>query len=213
MYSATALLVNWQRPDNMAKVIHSLRLQSVPVEVILWNNNESDDSDYDADLQINCSENKLCYPRWLCAYFASTDFVFTLDDDLYIRTPDTIEQCIEFMKGRPVDTILGQTGVRLKEVDYWNSEHVLAPTSNDEAVDVVKGRFMFMRKKFACELPVPSETFTRGDDIYVSSFSKNKCLPAFLRTSFTELPQGEVGLCDQPDHFEKRQQALEKHWR
>lgn len=50
---ATALLLNWKRPENIVKTIASMRAQTVPIEIWLWNNNPDDKTAYDVDMQIN----------------------------------------------------------------------------------------------------------------------------------------------------------------
>jgi len=61
---ATAVLLNWKRPDNLKELISSIRSQSVPIEILLWNNNPDDKTRYDVDIQVDSSTNLMCWPRW-----------------------------------------------------------------------------------------------------------------------------------------------------
>ena len=65
MTKATAILLNYKRPENMAEVITSIRMQQPAVDIWLWNNNQQDARVYDVDQQFNASSNFVCWPRWL----------------------------------------------------------------------------------------------------------------------------------------------------
>jgi GT2 family glycosyltransferase len=138
MKKATALLLNWKRQENLKKVIESIRSQSVPIEIFLWNNNIDDRTQYDVDLQIHSNKNLMCWPRWFMANYASTEYVFSLDDDLIIKDEKVIEDCLEYANKNQVS--IGYTGVILdSSKDYWMSNHILHPKrSADVVVDIIK---------------------------------------------------------------------------
>lgn len=211
MKKATALLLNWKRPQNQKMILESIRNQSIPIDIFLWNNNSEDKYDYDADLKINSSKNLICWPRWLIACFAETEYIFTLDDDIMFSQEDVIEKCIYFFeKNRfSIDTIIGKFGVILNsEKNYFGSNHIQA-ANEQKYVDVVKGRFMFMRTEFIKNIYL--NLSVREDDIYISSFSKNKIIPDFLKTGFKKLEQGEVSLWKQKEHKISRQKAVDEY--
>jgi len=210
---ATAVLLNWKRPDNLKKVIESIKKQG-DVEILLWNNNPDDHEQYSVHQQHNSPENRFCWPRWLIAETAKSEYVFTLDDDLMFTEDNVIDQCIDFIKYLPKDTILGLGGVILnKEKDYKNSTHAKKKIkTHDLKVDIVKGRFMFTRKEFIESIP-KNHYHKRGDDIYISSFSKNKILPVFLDCCFTSLPEKDVGLKKNREHIEIRQEVVNKYFK
>lgn len=91
---ATALLLNWKRSDNLKIIIESLHSQSIPIEIFLWNNNFEDKTQYDVNLQINSSENLMCYPRWFMGAYASSEYIFSLDDDLVFKDSKVVEDCV-----------------------------------------------------------------------------------------------------------------------
>jgi hypothetical protein len=141
----TAILLNWKRPENIVKTIKSIRDQSIPVKICLWNNNPDDKTNYDVDLQINSPNNFKCYPRWMMASLIETNYIFTLDDDLVLSDDNVIEDTLNLYKRINTDDklILGYTGVILnQDKDYWTSEHLTEPKNEDIKVDIVKGRFM-----------------------------------------------------------------------
>lgn len=214
MKQVTALLLNWKRPDNMKQIIDCLTGQTAGVEIFLWNNNKKDPAKYGVDVKIHSSRNFLCWPRWLMASLARTEFVFTLDDDVILTRPTVIQECIDFFvkPNTPKDTILGIYGVKLNEASkYTKSRHIRKPGRNAK-VDIVKGRFMFMRRDFVQKIPMGHE-LNRGDDIYISSFSKSKMIPAFLTGAWKDLPEGDVALYGQKHHKSGRQSAVDNYFK
>lgn len=214
MNQATALLLNWKRPGNMKKVIACLKEQTVGVEIFLWNNNKKDACKYAVDVKVHSSQNFLCWPRWLMASLARTEFVFTLDDDVFLTRPTVIQECIDFFRRHnpPSDTILGIYGVKLDEhMNYKQSNHIRRP-KQARNVDIVKGRFMFMKRAFVQSIPMGHE-LPRGDDIYISSFSEHKLIPAFLNNAWKDLPEGDVALYGQKKfHKRYRQEAVDRYF-
>jgi len=211
-YKATALLLNWKRPKNLIRSIDVLR--EMDVEILLWNNNPDDKTKFDVDMQINADQNQYCWVRWGMSRFATTDYVFTLDDDLMITDLSAIDKCIERINHLPSDAIVGYTGVILSaEKQYKSSYHVDRPLPNqDMVVDIIKGRFMFMRKEFCESIKTDKNQrrqLNRGDDIYVSSKSQTKIVLSSLHQSMRELPEGNVGLWMQGNHYPIRQQATD----
>lgn len=215
MNKVTALLLNWQRPANLKVIIENLRLQTVPVEIFLWNNNQKDENHFDVDLEINSSNNLFCFTRWLMSSFAESDYVLTLDDDLSPKNKNTIENCMNYLEKNKTIDMIGYTGVKLNDTkQYWKSYHIAKPDQKkDISVDIIKGRFIFARKSFLSNISFPSEFLIRGDDIFVSSFSANKILPSFLFNSFQELDSGTIGLCnDKKLHKRKRQEVVNRYF-
>jgi hypothetical protein len=211
---ATALLLNWKRPENMRKVVKSIREQTVNVKIFLWNNNAEDKTDYKVDVQINSSQNFFCWPRWLMGSLSETEFIFTLDDDLKLARKTFIKDCIDMCGQLPNDAIIGVTGVVLdKRKDYWGSKHIMQSNGkHDVSVDIVKGRFMFMRKLFLDKITLKYGS-DRGEDIYISSFSENKVIPAMSYGAWENLPEGKEALFAQPEHYSLRQQAVNDYYK
>jgi len=211
MKKATALLLNWKRPNNLISILKSIRRQTIPIDIFLWNNNSEDKNDYDVDLRIDSSQNLICWPRWLMSSFAETEYIFTLDDDLIFTENNIIEKCIDYFQKNELffNTIIGKYGVVFNSnKKYFKSDHVEAG-NEDVKVDVVKGRFMFMRKHFITHVKLIFNI--REDDIYISSYSRNKIIPAFLSSGFKNLKQGDVSLWKESKHKKSRQEAVENY--
>lgn len=211
---ATALLLNWKRPDNLKRIIATLRAQTAKVEIFVWNNSPGL-AGAKADWVIDSSRNVMCGSRWAMALFASSPYVFSLDDDLMPADDNVIADCIARMKENTCDAI-GYQGVTLGQgVSYLRGRHQKA-CAEDDYVDVIKGRFLFTRTERACwalgQMPhdLTLNNPSLEDDIVVSSCVERKVLPAFLRRRFRELP-APFSLCGRPNHYELRQNAVDRY--
>ena len=208
MTQATAILLNYLRPENMVKVIASIRIQQPAVDIWLWNNNPQDVRAYDVDERFNASSNFVCWPRWLMGGLARTKYIFTLDDDLMFTDANIIRDCIKYMEVNDAN-IIGYMGVKLNYNDYWKGQHIKAGKV-DEVVDVVKGRFAFMRTSLLNKVSILNE---HHDDLKVCGAAKKLVVPAFLKDRFEQLPEGDEAFCKLPDHKESRQRAVNKYIR
>jgi hypothetical protein len=75
--------------------------------------------------------------------YSDADYVFSLDDDLVFYDDRVVEDCIKYVDKHHVS--IGYSGVVLDvSRNYWESKHLYHPKrSEDVAVDIIKGRFMF----------------------------------------------------------------------
>jgi len=214
----TALLLNWKRSNNLKIIIECIRSQSIPVEIFLWNNNVEDVNRYDVDMQINSEKNLMCLPRWFMGMYASSEYIFSLDDDLVFRDTKVVEDCVDFIGYN--DMAIGKTGVILnEEKNYWNSKHILNPDpNNDISVDIIKGRFFMCPKKNISKILLNDLTNVNilnpriEDDIILSSKFDNKQIPSFLYKRFEELPENGASLYRSVDHRESRIQTTNKYF-
>lgn len=214
-HEATAILTSYSRPNNIEKIISCLKSQTVPIEIIMINNGDSKDK-YDVDLQIDASKNLMCFPRWFACNYATTPYVFSLDDDLMFSDDNVIVDCIEYSKEN--NCAVGGFGVILNGFNYWASPHVKANTKTCFEVDIIKGRFLFTPKDFLKNVPliapdsISHETPRFEDDIFISSYINKKIIPTFLTNRLTELPEGAFSLWKQPDHRQSRSAATTKYF-
>ena len=213
MKTITAILLNWKRPENIVKTIKSIRNQSVPIKICLWNNNPEDKTKYDVDLQIDSPNNFKCYPRWMMASLIETDYIFTLDDDLILSDNNVIKDTLYFYESLENNmSIVGYTGVILnQDKDYWTSEHITEPKNIDIKVDIVKGRFMFMNKSLINNITLENEETC--EDIKISSYSYYKLIPSILKNRLLNLDELGVGLFGTIDHSIKRATATKRYFK
>ena len=210
---ATAILLNYKRPQNIKKIVDALRSQTVPVKIFLWNNNPEYSFKNIVDLEILSSENLRCFPRWTLSSFSETKYIFSLDDDMLPIDNDVIKKCCAIYQKLPVklDPIIGVSGVVLNEnLNYQQSTHLTIGHGQNVQVDIVKGQFMFMRREIFKSIAL-SDEFIFEDDIYINSYSKLKYLPSLISNSFERLPNGEESLWRSPGHFQRRNEAIKKY--
>lgn len=215
---ATALLLNWRRPENLAEVIASIRRQSVSVSIWLWDNSGTVESDCGADVVVRSSKNFRCWPRWLMGALGGDEvgrYVFSLDDDLKMRNRGLIERCVRYLEnledGEVSSTIVGKSGVVLqpgeaegKSLPYTRGHHQDADPDRDIEVDVLKGQFLFFNRQLLEGVPLNRAD---EDDIRLSSFAKRCIIPSFMAGAFQELPNHD-SLCGQPGHYQRRDEAV-----
>ncbi len=204
----TAILLNWKRPENLVEVIKSIRSQNIPIDIWLWDNSNSEHK-FDVDQRFQSSINLKCFPRWCLASMVQTEYFFVIDDDIMFTDGEVISDCIQYHKLIDIeDLILGQTGVILnKEMIYFNSEH-FSNVERSVGVDIVKGRFMFMKQSVMNKVTMDA-SFT-CDDIKISSQLNHKVLPAFLHNRFKDLQEGEEALFRTEGQRELRQLATKQ---
>lgn len=206
MPQVTAILLNWKRPRNLDKVIKSIRSQDVPIDIWLWNNSNIVEN-FDVYEYFHSSTNLKCFPRWCLASMVQTKYFFVIDDDIRFDDNRVISDCIDyFEKSNIEDLIIGHTGVVLNKVKtYFDSEH-FSNVVKSVSVDIVKGRFMFMKQSLMNNVTM-DVSFT-CEDIKISSHSDHKVIPAFLYNRFVDLEEGEEALFRTEGQKELRQLAV-----
>jgi glycosyltransferase involved in cell wall biosynthesis len=236
----TILLLNYKRPHNLHRIIDSLKSQTVPVNIFLWDNSGSSTfHDHRIDLIFRTSENKGCSPRWLTALYAKTKYIMTHDDDFLIINPDTIEkivQCLNEQKNK--QTIVGYEGVFV-DINKTYREHVqyenrymfkenkfgnVAPRyshlKSSARVHLVKGRLMATQtENIAKYIDFPVLLNEREDDITVSAMIGGGAgihlIPHFLRGCIQEIEDSasaKLGNKDNPDHDDSRNIAFKYYF-
>jgi len=216
---ATALLLNYKRPENINLIIENIKSQSIPINIFLWNNNNEDNKKYPVDLQINSSLNLMCSPRWLMSSYSESEYFFSLDDDLNFKDLKVIEDCVSYATNH--NCAIGYQGVIIgPSKEYFNSKHLgqnhFSPSiNNDINVDIIKGRFLFCSKLQLREINFSNykkaDNYRIEDDIIISSKIDNKIIPKFLCNRFVELPAPHA-LQHQPEHKQSRQESLIKYY-
>ncbi|EMS32085.1 hypothetical protein C943_01347 [Mariniradius saccharolyticus AK6] len=207
-----AVLLNFKRPFNLPTIIESIRLQTVPVKIMLWHNGVEDQID-GVDWVLRSNRNIGCLVRWYITTLVDADYFFTLDDDLAFSNPKLIENCIKVSRDNNDASIIGKSGRRigsgLKKYSKGISP-VVTDTNQNVYVDIVKGRFMFVPSRLL-ELPPLffKEYKGRGDDIWISLLTgvkkNNHILKKEISDGFRELPALNVGLANKgKEHYIKR---------
>jgi hypothetical protein len=192
----------WNNVNLMVKALH----RYYPITVI--NNLPGHTySNQNAEV-INNDVNKYCMERWLRCYEYNEPFKIVLDDDILVN-PRTIEKLVNNCVH--ISGIFGYSSVN-RSKNYFELERVFNERS---AVDFLVGSVMCVRqsslnliKDDLLEYGLP----LRGDDIIVSYLMKQKFKLEYLSTiggAYINLPELEVGLNTQTDHYKLRWQVIE----
>ena len=206
---ATALLLNWKRPDNLKKTIKSIRAQAIPVEIFLWDNNPGDR--FDVDLHIRSDKNLMCWPRWFMANYAKSKWVFSMDDDLAFRDGGVLADAIHIAE--ELDAPVGVGGLVNTEEDF---QYIFNRTQTTPC-DAIQGRFLLIKRDKLNDVSLmPREEGESGprieDDIIISASSMEKFVIGMLHRRMAELQTGQESLCLQEDHKPSRKKTLDKYF-
>ncbi|MBX9688089.1 MAG: hypothetical protein K2X27_15385 [Candidatus Obscuribacterales bacterium] len=211
----TIVLLNYKRPQNIPIILESIKNQSVPARVFLFNNGGINVNAEDIDCYEESPVNLGCMARWKMAQKASTPYLMSLDDDICFKRNDALEKIIQSLEKQDnPNRAIGFFGLRFKKLPIYtmgkNMEVGINQGNEDLHVDIVKGRVMAFRKDLLDGLNFPEE---REDDIYLSAlFAKKKRrfhrLPLALADSFTELEDFGVGNWQEPIHYSSRNRAV-----
>jgi len=227
----TVCLLNWQRPANLADLLESISRQTVPTRVWLWNNapdarlpDGSAPADHPlVELCVTAGRNLRCLPRWWLASRAETEYVCTIDDDLALADERVLEDAVAACsRMRGPDGAVGFFGWQRVEGKNYRAGHHVNGSRRDRRVDLVKGRFMLVRRALLRRVPLvhpalvgSEDLLGRADDIYVSlCISRGRpgahLVPGVLGKRWRELPQRGAALAAQPEHYAERDQVLNR---
>jgi hypothetical protein len=212
----TFLILNFSRPNNLSRIIDSLKSQSIPVKVFVWDNSNQLEN-CNADLIVQSSKNVMSYPIPFMLSLADTEFVGKIDDDLCPSDDQVVERllnCLVSEKTRQ-KFLVGTNGVVVGQ-SYINSQKVDFPT-RDVDVDIVKGRCFVTRKKWIAELNNVFDYVGRHVDLKISlDFSLNRrkhhIVCGGLKGRFQELPTGKISHSGRSNHYQERNQVIKMHF-
>jgi hypothetical protein len=213
----TLCLLNYRREKNIESIINALRLQRLPHKLFLWDNSGRGKA-WAADWLISSSSNHACYPRWLMAARAETDFVAVMDDDLIPKDREVLSDLLTLFRENDIPgRIIGPFGVLLQHGrTYAECLHNLKSPSPLASADVIKGRFMLTRTCYLVPaLPIGIENEFH-DDIAVSALladgrrAHHRAANRF-RDRFADLPSPSA-ICDRKDHYHEREIARRRYF-
>ena len=201
------IILNYKRPENVKKIVFSLR-KFFPRITIINNNPEYQLPYWGGKLDvINNDRNYYCMERWIRAYEYPEEYKIILDDDI-LPSPTLIKNMVK--SGLPITGIYGKRGVDTASA-YNELEDVWEP----EEVDFIVGSCIFIKQSILNEIELDLKKIgypERGDDIIVSYLIKRKIQAPLKLTQgrFAFLPEGNIGLNKDIDHFTKRWNVIQK---
>lgn len=202
------IVLNYERRENVSKIIDVYK-NICPITVV---NNNPDKMfpylSYPVDV-INNKRNYYCMERWHRCFDYDEEYKFILDDDL-LPHPHLLSSMIK--KNLEIVGVYGKSKVdkarRYEDlVDHWcvdsNVDFLVG------SVILVKQSALNLIKKSIEKIGYPE----RGDDIIVSYLLKKKLNLQYLNTvsgKVLNLPEGDVGLNKNSNHYSMRWNILEK---
>ena len=211
------IILNYKRPDNVLKIVKAFE-GFYPITII--NNNPDEHiqlpgidvksgKNYKPIDIINNKSNLKCMERWVRCFQYPEKFKLILDDDI-LPHKKLIDKMLEL--NAPITGIYGKSGVTnansyedLK--DHW---------CLDDYVDFLVGAVILVKQDILnliqdkiLNVGYPE----RGDDIMISYWIKQALNLNKLKTvsgKILNLPEGDVGLNKNPEHFLMRWNVVEK---
>jgi hypothetical protein len=209
MINLTVGLLNWRRPDNLNKILDFLYGK---VKIFLWDNSGVWPKDSRIDWQITSSINSKCPPRWWMLQQAQTDFVCSLDDDLIFKDIEIFNELIKLLDNNSDCIAVGGFGKKIHKYLPYKNWGWITNVDEDTAVDFLLGRFIFTKQKNLKNIIIDD----LEDDIQLCAtlekkYNQKLIVPHLLKDQILELPD-DFALWKQPNHFQNRQNAVDKYW-
>jgi len=201
------IILNYKRPENVKKIVFSL--WRIFPKITIINNNPDYLLPYwggEIDV-INNNRNYFCMERWIRCFEYPEEYKLIIDDDI-LPSPKLIKNMLK--SKLPITGIYGKRGVNVSE-RYDQLEDVW----NEGDVDFLVGSIILVKQSVLNEIQTDLEKMgypERGDDIIVSYLIKRSFQTSLKLTPgrFMFLPEGDVGLNNNKEHFSKRWNVIQK---
>ena len=201
------VILNYKRPDNVKKIVFSLK-KIFPKITIINNNPEYSLPYYGNGVDvINNQRNFFCMERWIRCFEYPEEFKLIIDDDI-LPSPQLIKNMIK--SNLPITGVYGKRGV-----SFATSYNELEDAWSVGNVDFLVGSIILVKQSVLNEIQTDLEKMgypERGDDIIVSYLIKRTFQTSLKLTQgqFMFLPEGDVGLNKSKEHFTKRWNVIKK---
>ena len=201
------IILNYKRPDNVKKIVFSLK-KIFPKITIINNNPEYSLPYYGNGVDvINNQRNFFCMERWIRCFEYPEEFKLIIDDDI-LPSPQLIKNMLK--SNLPITGIYGKRGV-----SFATSYNELEDAWSVGNVDFLVGSIILVKQSVLNEIQTDLEKMgypERGDDIIVSYLIKRTFQTSLKLTQgqFMFLPEGDVGLNKSKEHFTKRWNVIKK---
>ena len=201
------VILNYKRPDNVKKIVFSLK-KIFPKITIINNNPEYSLPYYGNGVDvINNQRNFFCMERWIRCFEYPEEFKLIIDDDI-LPSPQLIKNMLK--SNLPITGVYGKRGV-----SFATSYNELEDAWSVGNVDFLVGSIILVKQSVLNEIQTDLEKMgypERGDDIIVSYLIKRTFQTSLKLTQgqFMFLPEGDVGLNKSKEHFTKRWNVIKK---
>jgi hypothetical protein len=215
MNEISIVFLNWKRRENLSSILLQTLSQTIQPDMYLIDN-ASNDERYkitvtDPIKYIPKDNSLQCWARWELVKDINSNYFCVIDDDITFSDHKVLEICKNFMDKNPSVDAVGYAGViNDQKSQYWYCTHIQNPEDKNISVDVIKGRFMFIRRSSLEGLDMTPD-FT-CDDIKVSSHLKKKIVLSELGNKFSNMKEGDEALHVQVSQREKREISMRKYF-
>lgn len=222
----TTILLNWNRPENLDKVIKSVRMQSIDSEVWLWDNSGKFEITGNCDRIYKSSYNQSCQARYALCNYVTTPYVFTMDDDRYIEDPNLFNKLLNMSYEFP-DDVLCYYGKSFQDIDDEHQDVLYSADTCQPGWVFHRNWKVQMGATGCCFFPtrlinnIPRNVYVTdemtekdmkyGDDMWFSKFQKMRVATCISRGIVKMDDKGE-GLCHDPDHYGIRNKLCREWW-
>lgn len=204
-----------ERINNIQKIIQDLKNGTrTPDEIIVFV--DTDDIDFvdDEITVIRSSKNYDVISRLYAASFATSEYVFLIDDDLTVQK-GTLEHFVEYAEKKPF-SVLGFEGNMLSDAKKPYTMGITINRGDELQLADVLIRTYFCPKKIVAlaiymyELHRDKLSTKYTDDLYLClnnrllSKNSNWVIPFIEGKGVIDLPSQGVGLSKQEDHYDVR---------
>jgi len=211
MSGITGVMLNWKRPDNVARIVAGWRESGVVDEGIVWNNNPDVPLALDGWARVvNPSHNFGLYMRFAAACLATNECVLIQDDDICLPT-ESIVALLQAWRRDP-DILHGAFGRMPDALGLYVSRD-----ADEEHVPIVLTRALLTHRRHAArffelapafdELQRDRMPYGNGEDIIFSYSVMRQTgrLNRVHRIPVTSLPEPyALNLLDHGDHLAHR---------
>ena len=211
------IILNYKRPDNVLKIVKTFE-GFYPITIINNNPHEhiqlpgidvKSGKNYKPIDIINNKNNLKCMDRWLRCFQYPEKFKLILDDDI-LPHKNLIDKMLKL--NTPITGIYGKSGVINSNSYQELKDHWCV----DDYVDFLVGAVILVKQdvlNLIRDKIINAGYPERGDDIMISYWIKQALKLKTLKTvsgKILNLPEGEVGLNKNPEHFLMRWNVVEK---
>lgn len=217
MPTVRIIILNYKRPENVLRIVKAFE-GYYPITII--NNNPCESirlpgidlksgKNYKTIEILNNKTNLRCMDRWVKCYQYPEDIKLVLDDDI-LPSKNLVDKMIDCDK--PIVGIYGKSNVNESTNYHELSDHWCVNAKVDflvGSVILIKQNALDIIKNDLLNVGYPK----RGDDIIVSYLIRKHMNMSYLTTIGGEvllLPEGDVGLNKDPEHFSMRWNVVKK---
>ena len=228
----TSIVLNYNRPENMKRVIDGIRSQTINSDIWIWDNSGKLE-DIEGCVIIRSQKNFHCLPRLMLMGAVQTDYIWTQDDDRVLTDKELFKRMMYVSEdvGLPI-VAYGKlfshedTGKKYPE-KYWdNAYYTDHDTCNgywnvgykDGRVNVGSTGIMFLNRwcvdnlRLNPYLELTKEEYKYGDDMWLSEKFGGCFVYKPLFDGIKVIPDNGVGLCHDKEHYPIRNELCRRYW-